>query len=363
MIEFENLNRSNAFLKGEFMASFQNDLERGEFILGKKVEAFENAFAQYCGVNHFIGVGNGLDALILSILALDLELGSEILVPANTYFASILAIIKAGHIPVLVEPTIHTLTIDPSKIEEKITGKTKAILVVHLYGRLCEMDEIVSIAKQHQLFLIEDCAQAHGAQRNGKMAGSFGDLGAFSFYPTKLLGALGDGGGISFNQPELENTIRQLRNYGSSVKYEFEKLGFNSRLDEIQAGFLFCKLPYLTQLIDHKINLAKVYDKIQNPWIEKPLPSEGLENVYHIYPIRTSHRDSLIRYLKQNGIQTSIHYPIPPYQQTALKGYFQGLTFPITDLIHSSILSLPISYSTSIDEVEYIVERIEKFRP
>ncbi|GAB3813249.1 DegT/DnrJ/EryC1/StrS family aminotransferase [Pontibacter rugosus] len=323
MIEYENLNLVNNSFTEQFKKEFSSFLESGWYVLGNRVATFEEEFASYCGVKHFIGVANGLDALILSLKVFEFERNKEVIVPSNTYIATILAIIHAGLKPVLVEPDYRTYNIDPEKISERITKNTVAILVVHLYGKCCQMSKILSIASANNLKVIEDCAQAHGARIGNKKVGSFGDLGAFSFYPTKNLGALGDAGGITTDSDELADKLRTLRNYGSRVKYVNEKVGYNSRLDELQAGFLSIKLQKLDQINAHKIKLAQIYFNNLNDLVVKPVIEDGYTDVYHIFNIRTEQRDALREYLLENKIKTEIHYPIPPHKQKAMKGFLK----------------------------------------
>ena len=320
MIEYENLGKVNEPFFGAFNQAFDEVLRSGWYILGNHVKSFEKDFARYCGASFCSGVANGLDALILALKACSFEKGDEVIVPSNTYIASILAILHAGLHPVLVEPDILTYNIDPDKIEEKITPRTRAILVVHLYGKLCAMERILPLARKKQLKVIEDSAQAHGASFNNKKAGSFGDLGAFSFYPTKNLGALADAGAVTTSDETFYQSVHTLRNYGSRVKYQNERIGYNSRLDEIQAAFLSVKLPLLEQLNQHKKNLAKLYLLgLKNDFI-KPLVQEGYSDVYHIFNVRHESRDRLREFLLKNEIKTEIHYPVAPNKQPAMKG-------------------------------------------
>ncbi|PCI98558.1 MAG: aminotransferase [Flavobacteriales bacterium] len=360
MIEYENLNKVNAALFEKYEDKFSSFLKSGWYILGNDVRTFENEFAQYCNTNHCVGVASGLDALVLALNAFDFEKGSEVIVPSNTYIATILAILNNGLKPVLVEPNIGTYNIDPTKIEEKITNKTKAILVVHLYGKCCEMDAIMDIANQYKLKVVEDAAQAHGAKYKNKITGSFGDFGAFSFYPTKNLGALGDAGAITTNSEELQTIVRSLRNYGSEKKYYNDRIGFNSRLDEIQAGFLSIKLNILNQITDHKRSLAKIYlEELSDAFI-KPVVDENYLDVYHIFNVRHQKRDQLKSYLLENDIKTEIHYPVAPHHQKAIKGLFDA-NYPISEEIHNTTLSLPISYFHSKEDVMRVVETMNKF--
>ncbi|MBA2249347.1 MAG: DegT/DnrJ/EryC1/StrS family aminotransferase [Chitinophagaceae bacterium] len=361
MIKFLDLQKINAFYNAEFTAAFNRVLKSGWFILGKEVEAFESEFAQYCGAKYCIGTANGLDALILILEGYKqmgvIKEGDEVIVPSNTYIASIIAISKAGLIPVLCEPNIKTYLIDATLIESKITSLTKAILPVHLYGQLCDMDAINTIAKKHNLKVIEDSAQSHGAVYfNGKKSGNLGDASGFSFYPGKNLGALGDGGGITTNDHELAEIIKALRNYGSHKKYENLYIGINSRLDELQAPMLSIKLKHLTEDNAYRRQIAQRYlTEIKNEKIILPEAYHPNAHVWHLFTIRTNKRDELQLYLKNNGIETMIHYPIPPHHQKAYS-YWQDKSFPLSERIHSTILSLPISNIISHDEVSEIIK-------
>jgi dTDP-4-amino-4,6-dideoxygalactose transaminase len=361
-IEYENLAKLNAPFFSELQDEFKNVLESGWYILGNKVKEFEQNFAAYNNSKFSIGVANGLDALILAIKALDIEAGSEIIVPSNTYIATILSIIQNDCKPVLVEPDISTYNIDPSKIEEKITSKTKAILVVHLYGKVCAMDQILQIASKHNLHVIEDCAQAHGAMFKNIKAGGFGDLNAFSFYPTKNLGALGDGGAVVTNSEKLAEKVAVLRNYGSSQKYYNQVVGYNSRLDELQAALLLIKLKSLDQINQHKRNLASLYLKNLKEDYIKPIVHPDYYDVYHIFNIRHPQRNKLQQYLLSNGIKTEIHYPVSPVKQKAMEGIFdQSVSTPIADEIHETTLSLPISFFHTEDEILRVIEILNNF--
>lgn len=361
MIEYESLAKLNAPFFLEFQEQFVHTMESGWYILGNKVKEFEKEFAAYNHNMHCIGVANGLDALVLAIKALGIQPGAEIIVPSNTYIATILSVLHNNCKPVLVEPDLATYNIDPSKIEEKITAKTKAILVVHLYGKVCAMDAIMSIAKKHNLFVIEDCAQAHGATFNGIKAGCFGDVNAFSFYPTKNLGALGDAGAVVTNDDHLAREVRVLRNYGSEKKYYNEKVGFNSRLDELQAAFLSVKLRKLDAINSHKRKLAAIYlQQLKSDFI-KPAVDADYFDVYHIFNIRHEKRDELKEYLLNKGIKTEIHYPVAPVDQEAMRGVFEAADTPIADEIHRTTLSLPISYFHTEQDVLKIVEVLNRF--
>ncbi|WP_195374781.1 MULTISPECIES: DegT/DnrJ/EryC1/StrS family aminotransferase [Parabacteroides] len=359
MIEYESLGRLNKSFEDEYIQCFRELLNSGWYILGKQVVAFEEAFAQYCGAKHCIGVASGLDALMLALRCYDFPAGSEVLVPSNTYIATILSILQCGLKPVLVEPDIHTYNIDPFKIEEKITKNTKAIMVVHLYGKACDMESIMQIASQYQLPVIEDCAQAHGAMYKGQKVGTFG-IGAFSFYPTKNLGALGDAGAITTNDGEKNDLFRALRNYGSKIKYQNDYIGYNSRLDEIQAGLLNIKLKYLDKINQHKRDLAAIYLKELKDDFIKPSVSSDYFDVYHIFNIRHPKRDELKEYLLKNNIKTDIHYPIPPNKQKAMEGIIVE-EYPISEEIHRTTLSLPISFGHTKDDIYKVIETINKF--
>lgn len=358
-IEYESLLNSNKKFTKAYLKAFQNVLESGWYILGNKVKTFESEFAQFCGTKHCVGVASGLDALILALKVYDFPAGSEIIVPSNTYIATILSIVHCNFKPILVEPDIETYNINPALIEQHITPRTKAILVVHLYGKACNMHEIMDIANQHQLPVIEDCAQAHGAKFKEKQVGTFG-TGAFSFYPTKNLGAIGDAGAITTNNDEHAQKFRSIRNYGSEKKYQNDYIGYNSRLDEVQAALLSVKLNFLNEITAHKRKLASIYLTELNKDFISPSVSEDHFDVYHIFNIRHPKRDSIKEYLLQNGIKTEIHYPIPPHQQTAMKGIIEG-TYPISEEIHRTTLSLPISFGHTENEIHRVVEVLNKF--
>jgi dTDP-4-amino-4,6-dideoxygalactose transaminase len=287
--------------------------------------------------------------------------GSEVIVPSNTYIATIISIIQAGMKPILVEPDIKTYNIDPEKIESKITKKTKVILPVHLYGKSSDMGRIMEIAKENDLKVVEDCAQAHGAKFKGKTVGTFGDFGAFSFYPTKNLGSLGDAGAVTTDNEELAEKIRVLRNYGSRVKYYNEVVGYNSRLDEIQAAFLSIKLKKLDQINSHKRELAKVYLSNLNNKFTKPVVDSNYFDVYHIFNIRHKKRDELKEYLLKNNIKTEVHYPVSPNKQTAMKGIIDEVKCPISEEIHKTTLSLPISFFHSKEDIKQVIEVLNRF--
>lgn len=365
MIKFLDLHKINNQYRPEIDKVIKEVIDSGWYIMGNKLESFEKEFAKYCGTKYCIGVGNGLDALILILKAYKelgkLEYGDEIIVPANTYIASILAISQNGLIPVLVEPDIETYNIDPLKIEDKITKKTKAIMPVHLYGLVCEMEAINLIAKKHNLLVIEDSAQAHGAIYKGKKTGNLGDASGFSFYPGKNLGALGDGGAITTNNAELAECLYALRNYGSKEKYVNQYKSVNSRLDEIQAAVLSVKLEQLDRENEKRIYLAKYYNEnINNNNIFLPYFDNSSNHVFHLYTIRTKNRNKLQNFLKENGVQTIIHYPLPPHKQEAYKEWY-NLSLPITEQIHNEILSLPISSVMSHNEVKEVIRLINLY--
>jgi dTDP-4-amino-4,6-dideoxygalactose transaminase len=361
MIEYENLAKLNSSFFEDYKQIFSEILDSGWYVLGENVSKFEEEFAGYNGVSHCVGVASGLDAIRLSLKALDLPRGSEILVASNTYIATILPIIEFGYIPILVEPEINTYNISPNEMAKKITPKTSGIIITHLYGKPCDMDPILEIVKKNNLRLIEDCAQAHGAEYKGKKVGSFGDFGCFSFYPTKNLGGLGEGGAITTNNPKLAKTINWLRNYGSNKKYYNEIIGYNSRIDEVQTGFLRVKLKKLDEINAHKRKLAEIYDKgITNNKVIKPAIQVGFLDVFHIYNIRHPKRNELKEYLEKKGIGTAIHYPVPPHKQNATKGLIKG-SFPISEEIHNTTLSLPISYFHTEEEILKVIDAINSF--
>lgn len=361
MIDYENLAKLNHSFFNDYKKAFEQTLESGWFILGNKVQQFEKEYAEYCGSKYSIGVANGLDALILSLKAFNFEKGSEVIVPSNTYIATILSILHCGCTPVLVEPDINTYNINPALIEGKITSKTKAIMVVHLYGKVCEMDKITGIAKKNRLKVIEDCAQSHGAKYKDTLSGNFGDFGAHSFYPTKNLGALADAGAITCSDDQLNEKVRMLRNYGSTVKYYNDEIGYNSRLDEMQAAFLSIKLKHLDAINDHKRKLAQIYQMGLSDGFIKPVTDKNYYDVYHIYCVRHPERDKLKEYLFSNNIKTEIHYPVAPNKQKAMKGILDHIETPIADEIHRTTLSLPISFFHSTYDIEKVVEVMNRF--
>lgn len=350
-------------LDKELRSAFERVYTNSWYIEGKEDEAFEKAFAEYCTAEYCIGCGNGLDALMLSLKAFGIKSGDEVIVPSNTYIATALAVTYVGAKPVFVEPDIRTYNIDASKIEEKITAKTKAIMPVHLYGQPCEMDKIMEIAKKHNLIVVEDCAQAHGALYKGKRIGSFGDAAGFSFYPGKNLGALGDAGAAVTNNKEIADKVRALGNYGSDYKYHHIYQGNNSRLDEMQAAFLSAKLPILDKMNEERRRIAKMYiEGIKNPDIILPYVIEDAVPVWHVFAVRTERRDELAQYLADNGIGTNKHYPIPMHMQECYKdlGIKEG-ELPIAEEISRTELSLPMFYGMTDEEVSFVIDIINKF--
>lgn len=337
-------------------------LRSGWYVLGKEVSSFEEEFASYIGTKYCVGLASGLDALWIAFRLLNIGPGDEVLVQGNTYIASVMGITINGATPIFIEPDKH-YGMDPERIEEAITDKTKAVLVTHLYGMASRMDEIVSICKKHNLRLVEDCAQSHGACFNGKMTGSFGDIGCFSFYPSKNLGAFGDGGAITTNDPDLDLACRTFRNYGSQKRYYNEVVGTNSRLDELQAGLLRVRLSHLDELTEEKAKIAEKYNKcLNNPKIKLPSIAKGATCVWHQYVISCNERDRLIKYLDDKGIGTIIHYPIPPHLQECYKylGYKDG-DFPITEQLAKAVLSIPMYNGMTNEEQEYVIDALNKF--
>ena len=370
MIPFLDLKSINQQYRNELVEACTRVIDSGWYIGGTELETFEKNFADYCGTKFAIGVANGLDALILVLRAWKelgkLKDGDEVIVPSNTYIASILAITANNLTPVLVEPDIDTYNIDSTKIEAAITGKTKVILPVHLYGQLAEMPAIMQIAQKHNLLVLEDSAQSHGAELNGIKAGNWGHASGFSFYPGKNLGALGDAGAVTTNDAELATMLKALRNYGSHEKYKNLVPGVNSRLDEIQAAMLNVKLKYLDQETQHRRIIANLYlDGIKNPLIQLPLKEVNAEtyeqHVWHLFVIRTEHREALQKYLLEHGVQTLIHYPIPPHKQQAYKEW-NDMSYPISEQIHNEVLSLPMGPTLSAVDADRIIALCNKFQ-
>lgn len=366
MIPFLDLHKINARFENDFQTRFKAFLDSGYYILGTQVAAFEKEYATYCGTTHCIGVANGLDALRLILEAYKvlgkLKDGDEILVASNTYIATILAIRQAGLIPVLVEGEDKTFNFDLIALEATCNSKTKAIMPVHLYGQLGPMDKINAISKKKGLLVIEDAAQAHGAiNAQGKRAGNLGDAAGFSFYPSKNLGALGDGGAVTTNDAELASVIRKLRNYGASSKYVNEYVGINSRLDEIQAAFLNCKLPLLDADNQKRRVIAKRYlSEVTNKKIKLPFYNGSENHVFHLFVVLVKDRNGFIDYLKENEIGTLVHYPLAPHKQNAFKEY-NDLIFPITEKIHREIVSIPISPMLTNEQVDEVISVLNSY--
>lgn len=360
MIDYENLAKLNRPFFDEMKQSFNETLEGGWYILGGRVKKFEEEYAAFHGMKHCIGVNSGLDAMVLALKAFGFPEGSEVIVPSNTYIATILAVMQAGLKPVMAEPDPRTYNISPIEIEKKISKKTVAVLPVHLYGKSCDMKAILELKEKYGFKLVEDCAQSHDAKQYGRQTGTFGEYGAFSFYPTKNLGAIGDSGAILTNDDDLALAVRRLRNYGSDVKYYNEVLGYNSRLDEVQAGLLSVKLKHLKEITSHKQKLADLYHKHLSDTFIKPVREEGYEDVFHIYNIRHPERDRLKQYLLEKGIKTEIHYPVAPHHQKAMKGVFEG-SYPISEEIHATTLSLPVSFCHTEEEIMQVIEITNNF--
>ena len=350
-------------LNNELKLAFERVLSNSFYIEGKEDEAFEKAFAQYCGVDYCVGVGNGLDALMLILKSMNIGVGDEVIVPSNTYIATALAVSYVGATPVFVEPDIRTYNINPDNIESAITDKTKAIIPVHLYGQSCDMDPIITIAKKHDLYIIEDCAQAHGATYKGRKVGSFGDAAGFSFYPGKNLGALGDAGAVITNNADIANKVRALGNYGSDYKYHHIMKGNNSRLDEMQAAFLSVKLPYLDKINEERRRIANKYSEgINNPKIVKPYVIKECQPVWHIYGVRCDERDSLEKFLNDKGIGTNKHYPIPMHLQECYRDLNISKGFlPIAEKISKTELSIPMYYGMTDTEINFVIDSINAF--
>ncbi|OGJ46963.1 aminotransferase [Candidatus Peregrinibacteria bacterium RIFOXYA12_FULL_33_12] len=361
-IEFNVLDREFKKHQNEYTNAIAKVLESGWYILGKEVEEFEKKFSNFINAKYCVGLNSGLDALILAIRSLNISCDDEVIVPANTYIATVLGITENKAKPIFVEPDEY-YNLDADKIEAAITPKTKAILVVHLYGQAANIKKIRNIAKKHNLFLIEDCAQSHGAKFYNQTTGTFGDIGCFSFYPTKNLGAFGDAGAIVTNNKKIFKKIRLLRNYGSEIKYQHEIEGVNSRLDEIQAAVLNVKLSHFKKLITNRENLAFAYlNKIKNPKIILPTIRKGADHIWHLFIIRTKDRNKLQKYLLNKNIKTMIHYPIPPHLSKAYKKFnFKKGNLPITEEYADTLLSLPLYDGMNNKEINYVIETINKY--
>lgn len=361
-INFSRLDLGYKKYKDEYDKAALEVLESGWYVLGKHVQKFESEFSKFMGSKYCVGLNSGLDALTLAFRALGIKKGDEVIIPANTYIASVLGVTENGATPVFVEPDEY-YNLDVVKIEEKITDKTKAILVVHLYGQASNMDKIKQIADKQNLYLVEDCAQSHGAKFNGQITGTFGDIGCFSFYPTKNMGAFGDAGAVITDNEELAEKVKMLRNYGSKVKYHNEMLGVNSRLDEMQAALLSVKLSHYDELVRSRYETVKLYrENIKNSKIVLPEIRKDAESVWHQFVIRTEHRNKFQEYLKDHKIGTQIHYPIPPHVSEAYSylGYMKG-DLPITEDYANTVVSLPLYDGMTTEETMYVIEVINKF--
>ena len=351
-------------LNADLRAAFDRVFTSSWYIEGTEDQNFEKKFAEYCDTKYCVGVGNGLDALVMALKALGIGSGDEVIVPSNTYIATALAVTYVGAMPVFVEPDLRTFNINPSLIEAAITERTKAIMPVHLYGQACDMDPIMAIAGMHSLYVVEDCAQAHGATYKGKKVGTFGDAAGFSFYPGKNLGALGDAGATITNNKELADKIRAYGNYGSDYKYHHIYKGNNSRLDEMQAAFLAAKLPHLDRMNEERRRIARIYlDGIMNPEVVLPYVPEDMVPVWHIFGIRCRRREELEKFLNDRGIGTNKHYPIPMHLQECYKelGFKEG-DFPIAEEISATELSIPMYYGMTDEEIRYVIDCINEFR-
>lgn len=356
------LDRGFYLYQKEFEDKALSVLRSGWYVLGKELSSFEQEFAAYTGADYCVGLGNGLDALWMAFRVLGIGQGDEVIVQGNTYIASVMGITINGATPVFVEPDEY-YELDASKIEEKITDKTKAILVVHLYGQAADMHEITALCKKYKLRLVEDCAQSHGSCYDGQMTGTFGDIGCFSFYPSKNVGAFGDGGAIVTNDEQIAQDMKILRNYGSEKRYYNKVVGTNSRLDELQAGLLRVRLSHIEDLTKEREQIAKTYsEKIKNPKLKLPVIRNLATHVWHQYVIRTKERDNLIKYLEKLEIGTIIHYPIPPHLSEAYEylGFREG-NFPLTEACANEVLSIPMYNGMTKEEQDFVIEALNKF--
>lgn len=362
-VPFSVLNRQYQKYQGEYEERALKVLRKGWYILGEEVENFEKEYSEFIGTDYCLGIDNGLNSLVMAFRALNIGKGDEVIVQGNTFIATIMGITSNGATPVFVEPSIYD-NIDVNKIEEKITEKTKAICVVHFYGQATEMEKVLELCKKYNLKLVEDCAQAHGAEYKGKKVGSFGDIACFSFYPGKNLGCFGDGGAITTNSKEIYDRIKMLRSYGSEKKYHHVEVGYNARLDELQAGLLRVKLSHLKELTEERVKIADRYLKeIKNPLIQLPKIADNCTHVWHLFVVKTENRDKFQKYLEENGIGTVIHYPIPPHLSKAYEylGYKKG-DFPITEKYAEEVLSLPIFNEMKKEEIDYVIEVVNSYK-
>lgn len=361
-IPFVSFEKMHAEIQDEIYGKFQEVYEKNWFIQGSELELFEKEFAGYCGTAECVGVGNGLDAIFLALKALGVGQGDEVILPGNTFIATALAVTYTGAAPVFVEPDAGTFNMDGRGLEEALTGKTKAVIPVHLYGQPADMDAVMEFASRHCLYVVEDCAQAHGAAYKGKKVGTFGHAGCFSFYPGKNLGALGDGGAVVTADKELADKVRALGNYGFRKKYDCQYLGHNSRLDEVQAGFLRVKLNYLEKYNAYRDRVAQRYlREIKNPKLTLPRTAPDRIHVWHIFAVLCGERDRLQSYLADHGVMTVCHYPIPIYEQEAYRPLISG-EYPVTKRIASQELSLPMYYGITEEEVGYVIRLLNEFR-
>jgi len=362
-VPFLDLGQTYFEIKDELDAAYQRVMNSGWYILGDDVKAFEQEFAAYCGTKHCVGVGNGLEALQLILRAYGIGAGDEVIVPANTYIATWLAVSNAGAAVVPVEPDERTFNIDPGRIEAAITSRTKAILPVHLYGQPADMDPITDIARRHGLKLIEDAAQAHGGRYRDRRVGSLGDAAGWSFYPTKNLGAYGDAGAVTTDDDDLAERVRVLRNYGSKIKYYNEERGINSRLDELQAALLRVRLKHLDEWNNRRARIAAMYfEGLRETDLKLPAVCDGADPVWHLFVVRGKRRDELQKYLKAQGVNSLVHYPVPPQLQEAYRELaFPSGSFPITEAIHQEVLSLPMGPHLSDEEAARVVEAVRAY--
>lgn len=362
-VPFSILERQYKMYQKEYEAKALEILRKGWYILGEETEKFEEEYAKYTGTKYALGIDNGLNALVLAFRALNIGQSDEVIVQGNTFIATVMGITINGATPIFVEPDEY-YNIDIEKIEEKITERTKAICVVHLYGQASRMDKVLELCKKYNLKLVEDCAQAHGAEFNGQKIGSFGDIGCFSFYPGKNLGCFGDGGAITTNDEEIYKKIKMLRSYGSEKKYHHIEVGYNARLDELQAGLLRIKLSHLSELTNERKEIAEKYLKeIKNPLVHLPKVRENCSHVWHLFVVRVENRDKFQKYLEENEIGTVIHYPIPPHLSKAYEylGYKVG-DYPITEEYAKTVVSLPLYNGMTKEEIDYVIEKINEYK-
>lgn len=360
-VEFSTVKKMHEEIRDELNGAINKVIDSNWFIGGEELTNFENDFAKYCNVKYCVGVANGLEGIILALRAIGVKENDEVIVPSHTFIATALAVSEIGAIPVFVEPNTVDYTIDVDKIEEKITDKTKAIIVVHLYGQCADMDRVNEIAKKYNLKVVEDAAQAHGATYKGRKAGSLGDIAEFSFYPGKNLGAMGDSGCVVTNDEKLAQKVRELGNYGSAIKYHHNEKGINSRLDEMQAAILDVKLKYLDKWNNERVNIANRYlNEIKNDKIILPITASNNTHVWHLFVVRTKNRDDLKKYLEENGISCLIHYPMAIHKQKAYEEY-NNLDLPLAEKYASEVLSLPMYYGMTDEEVTYVIDKLNNY--